>query len=237
MPDIWLDVDVAIASMAVNKVPLVSDADGVTLDETIKYNEAGMDLSWNFQTTAGVFTNTQVTPTAAGVHDWSDDAANAMYTIELPDTAGTVNNDTEGFGWWSGKCTGVAPWTSPIYGFRAAALNNALIDGGDMLDVNLVDVADTAQSPADIGQLSLDANKGIILGAVGSTNLTNTTCSTNLTGYTVDQLVGRVVIFLSGDADGEATRISGYVVTNGVLTFDALSGAIAPANNDFFKIV
>ena len=158
--------------------------------------------------------------------------------MALPDTGGPPNNDAEGFGWWSGKCTAVAPWTSPIYGFRAAALNNALIDGGDVLDVNITEHAGTTQTTAaDIGVLLNTMRDWIIEGACGSTSLTNTTCSSDLTGYTVDQLVGRVIIFLSGDADGEATAITGFAVTNGVLTFDALSGAIAPANLDSFKIV
>jgi len=185
-------------------------------------------------------TVTNVIPTqpTLGVHDWiATTPDKGICTMEIPASGGTVNNDTEGFGFWSGETTAEAVFTSPTYGFRAAALNNALIDGGDDLDVNVTKVADTAQTAADVGQLSLDNNKGIILGACGSTNLTNTTCSSDLTGYTVDQLVGRVIIFLDGDADGEATRISGYVVTNGVFTFDALSGAIAPANLDNFKIV
>jgi hypothetical protein len=234
MPDIWLDVDVAIASMSVNKYP-ITGLDGVSLDETVAYNEAGIDVNWNFQTTAGVFTQTNVVPTQTGVHDWLH-AGNSMYTIELPDTGGTVNNDTEGFGWWSGKATDIAAFISPVYGFRAAALNNALIDGGDDLDVNVTKIADTAQTAYDIGQGVSDMHAGIIMGTCGSTSLTNTTCSSDLTGYTIDQLVGRVITFLGGDADGESTDITAYAVTNGVITFTSLSGAIAPANTDPFKI-
>jgi len=40
----------------------------------------------------------------------------------------TVNNDTEGFGWFTGACDATLPWRSPTYGFRAAGLNNLLID-------------------------------------------------------------------------------------------------------------
>ena len=233
MPDIWIDVDTAVV-LPVNKFP-ITGTDGVTLDETVAYNEAGMDLNWNFVTSAGVTTQTNIVPTTAGVHDWVH-LGNSMYTMELPASAGTVDNDTEGYGWFSGKATDIAAFISPVFGFRAAALNNALCDGGDELDVNTVQVGGTTQTPNDIGADVQTMVDGIITGTVGSTNNTNTTCSSDLTGYTVDQFVGRVATFLSGDAEGESTRITGFAVTNGVLTFDALSGAITPANTDTFKI-
>lgn len=150
MADIWLDVDTALTEVPVNKVPLVASSDGFTIDETIAYNEAGMDLNWNFVTSAGVFTQTNVVPTTAGVHDWTHQG-NGMYTIEIPASAGTINNDTEGYGWFSGFATGVVPFTSPIYGFRAAAINDALCDGGDLLDVNTTQIAGTAQTANDNG--------------------------------------------------------------------------------------
>jgi len=236
MGPIYLDVDVAIASMAVNAFPITGE-DGITLDETVAYNEAGMELHWNFQTTAGVKTTTAVVPTTGGVHDWLH-SDGSMYTIEMPDTAGTVNNDAEGAGWWSGKATDIAAFVSPLYIFRAAALNNALVDGGDLLDVNVTEHGGVTQTVGkDLGVLIQTMRDGIIEGVVGSTDLSNTTCSSGLTGYTVDQLVGGVIIFLDGDADGERTDITAFAVTNGVLTFTALSGAIAPADGDLFKIV
>lgn len=237
MPDIWIDVDTAVV-LAVNKHPLVDATDGKTIETAVVYNEAGMDLNWNFVTTAGVSSHTNVVPTTAGVHDWTaiDSNTNGMYQIEIPASAGTINNDTEGFGWFSGVTTTTLPFISPVYGFRAAALNNALIDGGDELDVNVTKVSGTAQTANDIGADVQTMVDGIITGTCGSTNNTNTTCSSDLTGYTVDQLVGRVITFLGGNADGESTRITAYAVTNGVITFDALSGAITPANTDPFKI-
>jgi hypothetical protein len=90
----------------------------------------------------------------------------------------------------------------------------------------------TAQ--ADLTQLQ----EGIIYGACGSASLTTTTCSTNLSGYTADQLIGRVIVFTAlanGPATGEATDITDYAVTNGVLTFTALT--LAPENLNSFKIV
>ncbi|GAG39746.1 unnamed protein product, partial [marine sediment metagenome] len=138
MPDIWMNVDAAI-EVPVNKVPVVATADGFTIDETIAFNEGGMDLNWNFTQTDGTVTQTNVVPTAAGDYDWAH-VGNGMYKIEMTAIGGaSANNDTEGFGWFSGKADAICPFSGPIIGFRAAALNNALVDGGDNLDVNVVE--------------------------------------------------------------------------------------------------
>jgi len=138
MTDMWFDVDTALAEVPVNIMPLIDDADFKSREVSIAYNAAGMDLVWNFVTTGGAFTQTAVTPTTAGVYDWAHQG-DGMYSLEIPASGGgSINNDTEGFGWFTGLVTGVLPWRGPIIGFRAAALNNALIDGGDNLDVNAV---------------------------------------------------------------------------------------------------
>lgn len=134
---IWIDVDTAI-TIPVNKMPLVSSADGFTIDETIAYNESGMDLNWNFVTTAGVMTQTNVVPTTSGDYDWTH-IGNGIYKIEMTASGGaSANNDTEGFGWFSGKADAILPFSGPMIGFRAAALNNTLVDGGDLVE-NIAD--------------------------------------------------------------------------------------------------
>ena len=149
MPDIWMDVDAALTEVPVNKVALIDDADFKTREEAVTYNQAGMDLVWNFVTTAGVYTQTAVTPTTAGVYDWVNQG-NGMYSIEIPASGGaSINNDAEGFGWFTGYATGVLPWTGPTIGFRAAALNNALVDGGDLLDVSVTQWSGTAVAAPD----------------------------------------------------------------------------------------
>lgn len=124
---IYLDVDVAITELPVNALPLIDDTDFKTRETAIAYNESGMDLVWHFLTPAGVYTQTAVTPTTAGVHDWAH-KGEGKYTIEMPTSGGTVNNDTEGVGWWEGVCDGVLPWRSVDYCFRAAGLNGLLIE-------------------------------------------------------------------------------------------------------------
>lgn len=158
MPDIWMDVDIAIASAPVNIMPLVDATDFITIEAAVVYNQAGLALFWNFTTTAGVTTVTAVTPTTAGVYDWTDFTTSGMYGIEIPASAGgTINNDTEGVGHFTGVATGVLPWRGPKIGFRAAALNNALIDGGDNLDVNIVQWLGTAAAtPTTAGVPEVD---------------------------------------------------------------------------------
>ncbi len=134
---IWMDVDTAI-ELFVNADPLVASADGFTIDEGIAWNEGNMDLIWHFVQPDGTVSSTAVTPTTGGDYDWAH-TDGGMYKIEMTATGGaSANNNTEGFGWFTGNCDAVLPWRSPTYGFRAAALNDALIEGGDNLDVNVV---------------------------------------------------------------------------------------------------
>lgn len=144
MPDMYFDVDAAITECPVNLMPLIDDTDFKTRETAIAYNAAGMDLVWNFVTSAGALTQTAVTPTTAGNYDWTHQG-DGIYTIEIPASGGaSINNDTEGYGWFSGLVTGVLPFRGPVIGFRAAALNDALCDGGDNLDVNTVQWLGTA---------------------------------------------------------------------------------------------
>lgn len=146
-----MDVDAALSEVPVNAVPLIDDADFKSIEASVAYNAAGMALYWHFVTTAGAETTTQVTPTTGGNYDWAH-AGQGMYTIEIPASGGaSINNDTEGFGYFTGVATGVLAWRGPTICFRAAALNNADIDGGDLRDVNVTHIADQSQTARDIG--------------------------------------------------------------------------------------
>ena len=79
-----------------------------------------------------------------------------------------------------------------------------------------------------------DLKLGIILGAAATGTLSVSQCTSDLTGYANDQLIGRVITFTSGDAEGESTDITDYESTGGLLSFTALT--TAPANGDTFKI-
>ena len=128
MPDMWMDVDAGLSEVPVNIMSLIDDTDFKSREVTIAYDESGMDLVWNFVTTAGAFTQTAVTPTTSGIYDWAH-KGDGMYSLEIPASGGgSINNDTEGFGWFTGLTDGVLPWRGPVIGFRAAGLNNILID-------------------------------------------------------------------------------------------------------------
>lgn len=164
MADMWMDVDAALAEVPVNLMPLIDDTDFKTIEDAVAYNAAGMDLRWNFVTCAGSLTSTAVTPTTGGDYDWTHQG-DGIYTIEIPSSGGaSINNDTEGFGWFSGKATGVLPWRGPVIGFRRAALNDMFIDGGTA-STNFEDMFDgtgyaggTTKLAADVSNLTAVAD-------------------------------------------------------------------------------
>lgn len=220
MADIYLDVDTAVA-VAVNKVPIVASADFTTIDETIAYNESGMDLNWNFITSAGVQTQTNVTPTTGGVYDWTH-VGNGMYKIEIPASGGgSINNDTEGYGWFSGIADAILPFVSPVYCFRAAALNDALCDGGDLLDVNVTQIGGAEQSATDLKDF---ADTGYDPSAhVAQADMTYIHGSA-LT-ETAGQLAGRFVDFFdeASATFNVATALSSFKATGYAVAGDAMT--------------
>jgi len=157
MPDLYIDVDTAVV-VPVNVMPLVDDTDGKSIEPAVVYNSAGMALVWNFVTCAGVSTATAVTPTTGGNYDWGEPVANqGMYTIEIPASGGaSINNDTEGVGWFTGVCTGVLPWRGPMIGCRAALANDALADGTDRLQVHVAEITNDIITAAAIAAGAID---------------------------------------------------------------------------------
>ena len=97
--------------------------------------------------------------------------------------------------------------------------------------------ADTIASDLILAQADLDTiSDGIIVSTTKAGTDTTTACSTNLTGYTDDQLIGRIITFTSGVADGESADITDYANTNGVVTFTAMTLACGAASGVSFKI-
>jgi hypothetical protein len=125
---IWMDVDAALSEVPVNVAPLTDDSDFKSVESAVAYNASGMALYWHFVTPDGNYTVTQVTPTTGGTYDWAHQNQ-GMYTIEIPASGGaSINNNTEGWGFFTGYATGVLPWRGPTIGFRAAGLNNLLVE-------------------------------------------------------------------------------------------------------------
>src|SRR3990172_6052430 len=164
MPDLWMDVDTALAEVPVNLFPLIDDTDFKSIETGIVYNQAGLVLVWNFVTPAGAFTQTAVTPTnTGGDYDWINQG-NAKYTIEMPASGGaSINNNTEGVGWFEGRATGVLPWRSLSIGFRAAGLNDLLIESAFVATRGLAGTALPAAAADAAGGLPISDAGGLDL--------------------------------------------------------------------------
>lgn len=212
MPDMWVDVDTAV-TVPVNILPLIDDTDFKTREIAIVYNQAGMDLVWNFQTSAGVTTQTAVTPTTAGDYDWTH-SGDGMYKIEIPASAGaSINNDTEGYGWFTGICTGVLPWRGPVIGFRASGINDLLCDSAYSATRGLAGTAlPNAAAGAANGLLISGANTGpmSISGGVSFTNSGGSGLTLSSSGSDGNGLV------CTGNGTGAGLRVVGGATGNGV---------------------
>jgi hypothetical protein len=235
MPDIYFDVDSALSEVPINILPLLDDTDFKSKEESVVYNAAGLDLIWNFVTTAGAMTQTAVTPTdTGGNYDWVNQG-NGFYSIEIPASGGaSINNDTEGVGWFSGVATGVLPWRGPTIGFRRAALNDLFIDGGTA-STNLEDFFDgtgyaggTVKLGVDVVAISGDATAADNLEAATDGNTYNVgggaVVAASVTGAvgSVTGAVGSV----TGNVGGNVTGSVGSVASGGITAASIATGAI-----------
>lgn len=236
MPEIYMDVDTALSEVPVNIFPLTDDTDFKTRETAVAYNAAGMDLVWNFVTSAGAFTQTAVTPTTAGNYDWTHQG-DGMYTIEIPASGGaSINNDTEGYGWFSGVATGVLPWRGPIIGFRASGLNDLLIDSAYSTTRGLAGTAlpDAAADAAgglvisDAGGLDIDARLDVAV----SSRLAPTTA-----GRTLDVSTGGEAGIDWANVGSQSTSVNlSGTTTNLVNTVTTYTGN-TPQTGDSYAIV
>lgn len=122
MSDIVYPINTALAEVPVNIVPVVLKADGTTVHADIAYNEAGMDLVWNFVTRAGAASQTAVTPTTGDDYDWAA-LGKGIYTIEIPASGGaSINNNAAGYGWFSWSTTADVASRGPICEFSDALM-------------------------------------------------------------------------------------------------------------------
>ena len=243
MPDLWMDVDAALAEVPVNIFPLIDDTDFKAREETVTFDQAGLDLIWHFTTPAGATTAVTVTPTdTAGDYDWLHQDG-GMYTIEIPASAGaSINNNLEGFGWFTGFATGILPWRGPVIGFRAAGLNDLLVETAFSATRGLAGTAlpDAAADAAlglpisDAGGLDLDAmntNVDTLTGADGAT-LASAQGPVTFTGVTDEAgltLVGQGTgpgLSSTGGATGH-----GIASTGGATSGDGVRAAANGAGN------
>ena len=227
---IYIDVDAAV-TVPVNTVPLIDDTDFKTVETGVAYNASGMDLVWNFVTPNGSVTQTAVVPTTGGDYDWTH-LGDGMYAIEIPASGGaSINNDTEGVGYFTGYATGVLRWRSPDIVFRAAGLNDALIENPYSTTRGLAGTAlpnaaaDAAGGLAisDAGGLDLDTLLGRLDAAVSS-RMATFTLPTNFSDLSITATTGRVDLATIEGTD--ATDVIDAALTN----YGAVVPADLPAN-------
>lgn len=219
MADIWMDVDTALAEVPVNIAPLVDDTDFKSIEASVAYNATGLTLVWNFVTTGGAMSQTAVTPTTGGAYDWASQG-NGMYSIEIPASGGaSINNDTEGFGWWTGKADGVLPFRGPVIGFRAAGINDKLIDSAYDTTRGLAGTALPAAAAEAAGGLY---TRGTGAGQVNQT--VNGLINSNL----ID-IAGAAVSTTTAQLGVNAVQVNG-VATTSVTTVNANLGTTQPVN-------
>ncbi len=97
---------------------------------------------------------------------------------------------------------------------------------------NVQTIAGDGQAP-----INMAAAAGIIIAsaAVAAGTITTTSFPTTLTNSHAQAYVGRVIAFMTGVCTGQETNITGYAVTNGVLTVTALTNA--PSPGDLFVVL
>jgi hypothetical protein len=253
MPDIWMDVDVALAEVPVNLLPLIDDTDFKAIEAAVAYNAAGMALRWHFVTCAGAYTVTSVTPTTGGNYDWTDQGDSGIYTIEIPASGGaSINNDTEGFGWFTGVATGILPWRGPVIGFRASGLNDAMIEGAWSATRGLAGTALPAAAAdaagglpiSDAGGLDLDAIKvrtdripNVAAGASGGLLIAGSNAATTFASVTITAGLSAATISTSGTVTLNALTVTTGTTLSGAVSLGSTLGitgiVTATAANDF----
>lgn len=232
MPDLWMDVDTALTEVPVNIMPLLDDTDFKTREESVAYNAAGLELIWHFTTTAGATSATVVTPTTGGNYDWAHQDG-GMYTIEIPASGGaSINNDTEGFGWFTGVATGVLPWRGPVIGFRAAGLNDLLIDSAYSTTRGLAGTALPAAAADAAGGLPISDAGGLDLDAQVGTKINDilTDTGTTLDGRIPAALVGGRMSSDVGSVSGDATAADNLEAACDGTTYNIGGGAVVAAS-------
>lgn len=239
-------VDTAV-TVPVNVCPLIDDTDFKTRETSVAYNAAGLDLVWNFVTPAGVQTQTAVTPTnTGGSYDWVN-VGDGMYNIEIPASGGaSINNDTEGYGWFSGLATGVLPWVGPIIEFVPAHVVNGLVTGSSNLQVDSIKISgdataadnlenaydDTAgpvpwQGIVDQGTAQSASSTGVVLrSAAAFADDTLIGCTIGVYGSTQGYWQFRTIT--DNALSGDTVTVDTWTVTpSGTITYKIFGGAPA----------
>lgn len=225
--EIVMKVDIPV-TIPVNIAPLVDDNDFVAVQDSLTDASPGLELTWNFVTTDGVMSQVAVTATSTGSYDWlaAGSEGKGMYKIEMPASGGSPNNDTEGFGWFTGKADDVAPWRGPTITFVSENVADSTINGTDKLHVDAREFSGNATAATQIAEtFDNDGTGGDMdlssLTVTGNTAFDGTTTHTGnvalLNGASISQAtVNGVGLSVSGNGNGSGISVGGGETGTGV---------------------
>jgi hypothetical protein len=226
MPDLILTRGITLTEVFVNLYPLIDDTDFKTIETGVPFDAPGLVLVFNFTNISGTTTQTPVTPTTGGGdYDWVH-KGNGMYAISIPDSGGiSINNDQAGFGFFTGKATGILPWRGPTIQFSPVQVVESLITGTDQLVVDAPDV---------LARLATLATKtgAVVDDAANSA----TSFKTNLTETETNAFKNCLLKFNTGTLAQQTQRIAAYDGTTKFVTVEEAYSA-EPAAADTFDIV
>ena len=77
-----------------------------------------------------------------------------------------------------------------------------------------------------------ESHSGMVSGTAATGTLSTTQMSTNLSEATNDHYIGRTIVWITGNLAGQASDVTDYAGSGGILTFTAVTEA--PANGDRF---
>jgi hypothetical protein len=117
--------------------PIIDDSDFKTLEESITYDAAGMDVSLIVEKTDGTSVVTAITLTTGGTSDWTHKDG-GYYEVEIT----AAQNIDVGIGFVRGICTGVLPFESSHYNIVVNNIYDSLTKGTDKLQVNATEISD-----------------------------------------------------------------------------------------------
>lgn len=110
---IKFEIDTEI-EVPVNIMALIDKDDYRARVTDVVYDSAGLVIVWNFLTITGVYSQTEITPSESGDYEWVNKGG-GMYGIVIPASGGaTVNNNKYGFGWITGTCDLVLPFSGAM---------------------------------------------------------------------------------------------------------------------------
>jgi len=190
--------------------PFLDATDGVTPETGLSIAQADVRLSKN----AGAFA--QKNDATSCTH-----MENGYYSCPL----NTTDTNAAGILSVAVNKAGAIPWRGD-YGVLAGTPYNAIVLGTDYLGIDLLRINGLT---ATVGRLAAFlAQHSVIQFTVAAGTLTDRRFTTDLTGYSADQLRKRKVVMITGTRQGETSLLSAYVATGGDVSIAVpFSGAVS----------